>query len=304
MIKVAKSNAHIITDDGGELHGIVHKRKIKGILAGTEQTTSGINRILSLKAKTGLNYPIIGVNNARSKHFFDNRYGTGQSTVYGLLKILGILIAGKHFVVCGYGWVGKGVSSCLRGLGARVTVTEVDPLKALEAYMDGFDVQRLEETLMKGDCFITCTGQRNVIDRNDFEKLKNGVFLANAGHFDVEIDVDYLYAQNKQPIERRPYLESFDIKGKTINLIAKGRVINLVGVEGNSSEVMDLSFSNQLLSILYITKNYKNLAKDLHQVPTKIDEKVAQMALSSFGIKIDKLTKEQIEYHRQAFPNF
>jgi len=304
MIKVAKSNAHIITDDGGELHGIVHKRKIKGILAGTEQTTSGINRILSLKAKTGLNYPIIGVNNARSKHFFDNRYGTGQSTVYGLLKILGILIAGKHFVVCGYGWVGKGVSSCLRGLGARVTVTEVDPLKALEAYMDGFDVQRLEETLMKGDCFITCTGQRNVIARHDFEKLKNGVFLANAGHFDVEIDVDYLYAQNKRPIERRPYLESFDIKGKTINLIAKGRVINLVGVEGNSSEVMDLSFSNQLLSILYITKNYKNLAKDLHQVPTKIDEKVAQMALFSFGIKIDKLTKEQIEYHRQAFANF
>ena len=304
MIKVAKSNAHIITDDGGELHGIVHKRKIKGILAGTEQTTSGINRILSLKAKTGLNYPIIGVNNARSKHFFDNRYGTGQSTVYGLLKILGILIAGKHFVVCGYGWVGKGVSSCLRGLGARVTVTEVDPLKALEAYMDGFDVQRLEETLMKGDCFITCTGQRNVITRHDFEKLKNGVFLANAGHFDVEIDVDYLYAQNKQPIERRPYLESFDIKGKTINLIAKGRVINLVGVEGNSSEVMDLSFSNQLLSILYITKNYKNLAKDLYQVPTKIDEKVAQMALSSFGIKIDKLTKEQIEYRRQAFANF
>ena len=304
MIKVAKSNAHIITDDGGELHGIVHKRKIKGILAGTEQTTSGINRILSLKAKTGLNYPIIGVNNARSKHFFDNRYGTGQSTVYGLLKILGILIAGKHFVVCGYGWVGKGVSSCLRGLGARVTVTEVDPLKALEAYMDGFDVQRLEETLMKGDCFITCTGQRNVIARHDFEKLKNGVFLANAGHFDVEIDVDYLYAQNKRPIERRPYLESFDIKGKTINLIAKGRVINLVGVEGNSSEVMDLSFSNQLLSILYITKNYKNLAKDLHQVPTKIDEKVAQMALSSFGIKIDKLTKEQIQYRRQAFANF
>lgn len=304
MIKVAKSNAHIITDDGGELHGIVHKRKIKGILAGTEQTTSGIYRILSLKAKTGLNYPIIGVNNARSKHFFDNRYGTGQSTVYGLLKILGILIAGKHFVVCGYGWVGKGVSSCLSGLGARVTITEVDPLKALEAYMDGFDVQRLEETLMKGDCFITCTGQRNVISRHHFEKLKNGVFLANAGHFDVEIDVDYLYGQNKQPIERRPYLESFDIKGKTINLIAKGRVINLVGVEGNSSEVMDLSFSNQLLSILYITKNYKNLAKDLHQVPTKIDEKVAQMALSSFGIKIDKLTKEQIEYHRQAFTNF
>ncbi len=298
MIKVANSNVQIITDDGGELHSIVHKRKIKNILGGTEQTTSGIFRILSLKDKTGLNYPIIGVNNAKSKHFFDNRYGTGQSTVYGLMKILGILIAGKHFVVCGYGWVGKGVSSCLRGLGARVTVTEVNPLKALEAYMDGFDVQRLRETFPNCDCFITCTGQRNVITRYDFQNLKNGVFLANAGHFDVEIDVDYLYGQNEKPIELRPFVESFNIKGKTINLIAKGRVINLVGVEGNSSEVMDLSFSNQLLSLLYITKNYNKLEKDLHQVPSKIDQEVAQMALSSFGIKIDKLTREQIEYHK------
>jgi len=298
MIKVANSNVQIITDDGGELHSIVHKRKIKNILGGTEQTTSGIFRILSLKDKTGLNYPIIGVNNAKSKHFFDNRYGTGQSTVYGLMKILGILIAGKHFVVCGYGWVGKGVSSCLRGLGARVTVTEVNPLKALEAYMDGFDVQRLRETFPNCDCFITCTGQRNVITRYDFQNLKNGVFLANAGHFDVEIDVDYLYGQNERPIELRPFVESFNIKGKTINLIAKGRVINLVGVEGNSSEVMDLSFSNQLLSLLYITKNYNKLEKDLHQVPSKIDQEVAQMALSSFGIKIDKLTREQIEYHK------
>ena len=298
MIKVANSNVQIITDDGGELHSIVHKRKIKNILGGTEQTTSGIFRILSLKDKTGLNYPIIGVNNAKSKHFFDNRYGTGQSTVYGIMKILGILIAGKHFVVCGYGWVGKGVSSCLRGLGARVTITEVNPLKALEAYMDGFDVQRLRETFPNCDCFITCTGQRNVITRYDFQNLKSGVFLANAGHFDVEIDVDFLYGQNKEPIERRPFVESFNIKGKTINLIAKGRVINLVGVEGNSSEVMDLSFSNQLLSLLYITKNYNKLEKDLHQVPSKIDQEVAQMALSSFGIKIDKLTREQIEYHK------
>jgi adenosylhomocysteinase len=304
MIKVANSNAQIITDDGGELHTIVHKRKIKGILAGTEQTTSGIFRIISLKSKIGLDYPIIGVNNAKSKHFFDNRYGTGQSTIYGLLKILGILIAGKHFVVCGYGWVGKGVSSCLRGLGARVTITEVDPIKALEAYMDGFNVQRLKETLPNGDCFITCTGQRNVITQYDFQNLKNGAFLANAGHFDVEIDVNYLYARNKQPVQLRPCVESFNIKGKTINLIAKGRVINLVGVEGNASEVMDLSFSNQLLSILYLTKNYKNLEKDLHQVPVEIDKKVAQMALLSFGIKIDKLTKGQIEYHSNASVSF
>ncbi len=300
MIKVAESNPHIITDDGAELHSIVHKQKIKGILGGTEQTTSGIFRILSLKSKTGLNYPIIGVNNAKSKHFFDNRYGTGQSTIYGLLKTLGILIAGKKFVVCGYGWVGKGVSSCLRGLGARVTITEVDPIKALEAHMNGFDVQRLKDTLPNGDCFITCTGQRDVITQHDFDILKNGAFLANAGHFDLEIDVGYLYAQNKQPVQLRPYVESFDIKGKKINLIAKGRVINLVGGEGNPSEVMDLSFSNQLLSILYITKNYKNLGKDLHQVPNKIDEKVAKVALSSFGIEIDKLTREQIDYHTKA----
>lgn len=304
MIKVAESNPHIITDDGAELHSIVHKRKIKSILGGTEQTTSGIFRILSLKSKTGLNYPIIGVNNAKSKHFFDNRYGTGQSTIYGLLKTLGILIAGKQFVICGYGWVGKGVSSCLRGLGARVTITEVDPIKALEAHMNGFDVQRLKDTLPNGDCFITCTGQRDVITKYDFDILKNGAFLANAGHFDLEIDVSYLYAQNKRPVQLRPYVESFDIKGKKINLIAKGRVINLVGGEGNPSEVMDLSFSNQLLSILYITKNYKNLGKDLHHVPNKIDEKVAKVALSSFGIKIDKLTREQIDYHAKAYVSY
>ena len=304
IIHLAKSKPHIITDDGAELHSIVHKRKIKDILGGTEQTTSGIFRILSLESKTGLNYPIIDVNNAKTKHFFDNRYGTGQSTIYGLMKTLGILIAGKIFVVCGYGWVGKGISSCLRGLGGRVTITEVDPIKALEAHIDGFDVQRLKDTLPKGDCFITCTGQRDIITKYDFDLLKNGAFLANAGHFDVEIDVAYLYTQDKHPVQPRPYVESFIIKGKKINLIAKGRVINLVGGEGNPSEVMDLSFSNQLLSILYITKNYKNLEKKLHQVPNQIDEKVAQVALSSFGIKIDNLTREQVDYHNKAYVNY
>ena len=220
------------------------------------------------------------------------------------MKTLGILIAGKIFVVCGYGWVGKGISSCLRGLGGRVTITEVDPIKALEAHIDGFDVQRLKDTLPKGDCFITCTGQRDIITKYDFDLLKNGAFLANAGHFDVEIDVAYLYAQDKHPVQPRPFVESFIIKGKKINLIAKGRVINLVGGEGNPSEVMDLSFSNQLLSILYLTKNYKNLEKKLHQVPNQIDEKVAQVALSSFGIKIDNLTREQVDYHHKAYVNY
>ncbi|MGZ5486744.1 MAG: adenosylhomocysteinase, partial [Nitrososphaeraceae archaeon] len=284
IIKVADTNPHVITDDGAELHSTVHQRKTKGIFGGTEETTSGIFRILALQSKTGLNYPIIGVNNAKSKNLFDNRYGTGQSTIYGLLRALGILIAGKHFVVCGYGWVGRGVSSCLRGLGAIVTITEVNPIKALEAHLDGLNVQRLQDILPNGDCFITCTGQRDVITKYDFDIMKNGAFLVNAGHFDVEIDVDYLYRQNKHPIQLRPYVESFNIKGKKINLIAKGRVINLVGGEGNSPEIMDLSFSNQLLSILYITKNYKNLGKELHQVPQTIDDHVAHAALSSFGI--------------------
>jgi adenosylhomocysteinase len=301
IIRVADTHPHIITDDGAELHSNVHQRKIKGIFGGTEETTSGIFRILALQSKSGLNYPIIGVNNAKSKHLFDNRYGTGQSTIYGLLRTLGILIAGKHFVVCGYGWVGRGVSSCLRGLGAIVTITEVNPVKALEAHLDGFNVQRLQDILPKGDCFITCTGQRDVITKYDFDNIKNGAFLVNAGHFDVEIDVDYLYSQNKHPIQLRPYVESFNFKGKKINLIAKGRVINLVGGEGNSPELMDLSFSNQLLSILYITKNYKNLGKELHQVPQTIDDHVAHAALSSFGIKIDKLSRKQVNYHTKAY---
>ena len=301
IIKVADTKPHVITDDGAELHSTVHQRKTKGIFGGTEETTSGIFRILALQSKTGLNYPIIGVNNAKSKHLFDNRYGTGQSTIYGLLRTLGILIAGKHFVVCGYGWVGRGVSSCLRGLGAIVTITEVNPIKALEAHLDGFNGQRLQDILPKGDCFITCTGQRDVITKYDFDIIKNGAFLVNAGHFDVEIDVDYLYRQNKHPIQLRPYVESFNIKGKKINLIAKGRVINLVGGEGNSPEIMDLSFSNQLLSILYITENYKNLEKELHQVPQTIDDHVAHAALSSFGIKIDKLSREQVDYHTKAY---
>ena len=301
IIKVADTNPQVITDDGAELHSTVHQRKIKGVFGGTEETTSGIFRILALQSKTGLNYPIIGVNNSKSKHLFDNRYGTGQSTIYGLLRALGILIAGKHFVVCGYGWVGRGVSSCLRGLGAIVTITEVDPIKALEAHMDGFNVQRLQDILPNGDCFITCTGQKDVITKYDFDIIKNGAFLANAGHFDVEIDVAYLYSQNNQPIQLRPYVESFNIKGKKINLIAKGRVINLVGGEGNSPEIMDLSFSNQLLSILYITKNYKKLEKELHQVPKTIDDQVANAALSSFGIKIDKLSREQVDYHTKSF---
>jgi adenosylhomocysteinase len=297
IIKVINTNPNIITDDGAELHSIAHNRKIKSIIGGTEETTSGILRILSLQSNNKLNYAIIGVNEAKTKHLFDNRYGTGQSTIDGLLRTLGILIAGKHFVVSGYGWVGKGVSSSLRGLGAKVTITEVDPIKALEAHLDGFNVQRLKDVLPNGDCFITCTGQRDVISKKDFSLMKNGVFLANAGHFDVEIDIHYLQSQDKFPKQMRPHLECYNINGKKIHLIAKGRVINLIAGEGNASEVMDLSFANQLLSILYIAENYKILKKKLYQVPREIDDQVAQLALSAFGIKIDKLSQRQIDYY-------
>jgi adenosylhomocysteinase len=299
IIKVLNTNPDIVTDDGAELHSIAHNRKIKSIIGGTEETTSGIFRILSLQSNNKLNYPIIGVNEAKTKHLFDNRYGTGQSTIDGLLRTLGILIAGKHFVVCGYGWVGKGVSSSLRGLGAKVTITEVDPIKALEAHLDGFNVQRLKDVLPTGDCFITCTGQRDVISKKDFSLMKNGVFLVNAGHFDVEIDIHYLQSQDKFPKEVRPYLECYNINGKKIHLIAKGRVINLIAGEGNASEVMDLSFANQLLSILYIAENYQNLKKKLHQVPKEIDEQVAHLALSAFDITIDKLSQRQIDYYHK-----
>lgn len=299
IIKVLNTNPDIVTDDGAELHSVAHNRKIKSIIGGTEETTSGIFRILSLQSNNKLNYPIIGVNEAKTKHLFDNRYGTGQSTIDGLLRTLGILIAGKHFVVCGYGWVGKGVSSSLRGLGAKVTITEVDPIKALEAHLDGFNVQRLKDVLPTGDCFITCTGQRDVISKKDFSLMKNGVFLANAGHFDVEIDIHYLQSQDKFPKQVRPYLECYNINGKKIHLIAKGRVINLIAGEGNASEVMDLSFANQLLSILYIAENYQNLKKKLHQVPKEIDEQVAHLALSAFDITIDKLSQRQIDYYHK-----
>lgn len=299
IIKVLNTNPDIVTDDGAELHSIAHNRKIKSIIGGTEETTSGIFRILSLQSNNKLNYPIIGVNEAKTKHLFDNRYGTGQSTIDGLLRTLGILIAGKHFVVCGYGWVGKGVSSSLRGLGAKVTITEVDPIKALEAHLDGFNVQRLKDVLPTGDCFITCTGQRDVISKKDFSLMKNGVFLANAGHFDVEIDIHYLQSQDKFPKQMRPHLECYNINGKKIHLIAKGRVINLIAGEGNAAEVMDLSFANQLLSILYIAENYQNLKKKLHQVPKEIDEQVAHLALSAFDITIDKLSQRQIDYYHK-----
>ena len=295
---VLSDRPQILTDDGSDLHVMAHNEKILGILGGTEETTSGIARLKALEKDAKLLYPVIGVNNANTKHLFDNRYGTGQSTLYGIIRLTNVLIAGKHIVVCGYGYVGKGVASRARGLGANVTVVEVDPVKAIEAYMEGYDVKRINQVVDMADIFITCTGQKNVITAQHFRRMKNGVILANAGHFDNEIDVKKLCVETDKNYTIKPYLDCFNIHGRKIYLLCRGRVVNLVGAEGNPPEVMAMSFANQLLSILYISRNHGKMQKKVYSVPDKIDLKIANLSLKHLGIKIDKLTQLQRKYAR------
>src|ERR687894_268262 len=287
----------IVTDDGGDLHSMTHETNVKGIVGGTEETTSGVKRLVALERTNRLLYPIIAVNNARTKYLFDNRHGTGQSTLDGILRATGILLAGKNVVVCGYGWVGKGVATRAKGMGAIVTVTEVDPVKAIEAKMDGFEVMRISDSAPAGDIFITCTGQTCVIRKEHFLKMKDAVILANAGHFDVEIDTKSLYDISCcQPVQVSPNIERFDVNGKRLFLLSNGRVVNLVAAEGHPPEVMALSFANQLLSILYIAKNHDRMEVKVHNVPEKIDQDVASYALDSMGIKIYQMIEEQRLY--------
>jgi adenosylhomocysteinase len=288
----------IVTDDGSDLHIAAHKRKAKGVIGGTEETTSGVNRLAALERAGKLLYPVIAVNNARTKYLFDNRYGTGQSTLDGILRATDVLVAGKNVVVCGYGWVGKGVAARTRGMGAIVTVTEVDPVRAIEARMDGFMVSRLSDAAPSGDIFVTCTGQTGVIRKEHFLKMKDGAILANAGHFDVEIDADALRSIARSS-QVRPNVECFIMNGKKLFLLSKGRVINLVAAEGHPPEVMALSFANQLLSILHVAKNHDKMEKKVYVVPEKIDGQVARYALDAMGITIDELTKEQRRYRVQ-----
>jgi adenosylhomocysteinase len=295
---IIKFKPAIVTDDGADLHIAIHRQKAMGIAGGTEETTSGVKRLVALENASKLLYPVIAVNNARTKYLFDNRHGTGQSTLDGILRATDILFAGKKIVVCGYGWVGKGVASRARGMGAIVTVTEVDPVKAIEAKMDGFAVARLSDVVSANDVFITCTGQTGVIRKEHFLKMKDGAILANAGHFDVEIDVDAIYAVGRRA-QIRPNVERINIDGKRLFLLAKGRVVNLVAAEGHPPEVMALSFANQLLSILHIVKNYDKMEVKLHNVPEKIDNKIAEYALDVLGIRIDEMTKEQKRYQVQ-----
>jgi adenosylhomocysteinase len=294
--KVIQFKPEIVTDDGAELHVQANNIKCQSILGGTEETTTGVTRLRALQGKKNLLYPVIGVNDASTKYLFDNRYGTGQSTIDGLMRATGVLMAGKHVIVCGYGSVGKGVASRASGMGAIVTVTEIDHIRALEASMDGFAVKRLLDVVESGDIFITCTGQTKVIRKEHFQKMKQGAILANAGHFDVEIDVEYLFKQDSNPVCVRANVSSFKIDGKKIFLIGRGRVVNLVSGEGHAPEVMSLSFANQLLSILYLSKFHGKLKKRLLRVPRHIDKAIARYSTESMNIRIDKLTTEQKAY--------
>jgi adenosylhomocysteinase len=294
--QVLENHPQIVTDDGSNLHVMAHKKKSLGILGGTEETTSGITRLRALEKEGKLRYPVIGVNDANTKHLFDNRYGTGQSTLTAIIRLTNVLIAGKHMVVCGYGNVGRGVAARAKGMGAIVTVVEVDALRALEAYMDGYNISKIDEVVQIADIFITCTGQKNVITDKHFRKMKNGAILANAGHFDNEIQIEKLFSNSYENYSIGQYLDCFNINGRKIFLLSKGRVVNLVGGEGNPPEVMAMSFANQLLSIIHIFQNHKKMQKKVFTVPEKIDSTIARLSLRYLQINIDKLTPAQKKY--------
>lgn len=299
MEKVLDAKPQIVTDDGAELHKKAIFRKLR-LVGGTEETTSGVNRLRALSNDGLLSYPVIAVNESIMKQMLDNRYGTGQSTLEGIINTTGMILASKRIVVCGYGWVGKGVARCARGMGAKVTITEVEPLQALQAFFDGYEVSDLKNLLSCNDIFITCTGQKNVIGREHFSDLKDGAILCNAGHFDVEIDVKYLNRIDPHHYEPKPNVTCYYIdeltRKKRIYVITKGRVVNLVGSAGNSPEVMDISFSNQFLAILYLSKKAGKLTNKVYKPPQNLDSKLARLSLSAYGVRIDKLTTDQIDY--------
>ncbi len=289
---------HITLDDGGDLTAYAHQRgRTQGIVGGTEETTTGVIRFRAMERDGALRYPIIAVNDSRTKYLFDNRYGTGQSTIDGLLRATNLLIAGSVFVVAGYGWCGRGIALRARGMGARVIVTEVDPIRAVEAVMDGFEVMPMKEAAPRGDFFVTATGDIHVIGREALERMKDGAVLANAGHFDVEIDLQALrdLAQEVRPV--RPNLEEYRLKdGRRLYLVAQGRLVNLVAAEGHPPTVMDLSFANQARAAVYLWQHQGKLAPKVYTLPVEIDEEIARRKLEAMGLQIDELTEEQRRY--------
>ncbi|RPJ51214.1 MAG: adenosylhomocysteinase, partial [Chloroflexi bacterium] len=295
-----ENNPQMTMDDGADLVSTLHKERrdlLPGVIGGTEETTTGVIRLRAMAADGALNFPIIAVNDASTKHFFDNRYGTGQSTLDGIIRATNVLLAGKTFVVAGYGWCGRGLASRARGMGSNVVVTEIDPLPALEAVMDGFRVMPMAEAACIGDIFCTVTGDLNVLDRSHFEMMKDGAILSNSGHFNVEINIPALeeLATSKRLV--RPFVEEYVMKdGRHIYLLGEGRLINLASAEGHPASVMDMSFANQALSAEFMFKNATTLQKKVYSVPEEIDREIARLKLDAMRIKIDTLTAEQVAY--------
>jgi adenosylhomocysteinase len=292
----------VTMDDGADLVSVLHTKKqdlLKGMIGGTEETTTGVIRLRAMSEKGVLKYPIIAVNDAFTKYMFDNRYGTGQSTIDGILRATNRLIAGSVFVVAGYGWCSKGIAMRAKGLGARVVVTEVDPLRGLEATMDGFEVMPMKDAAKIGDIFVTATGDIDVIYKDCFRLMKDGAIFCNSGHFNVEIAIEELKKMSRARRQIRDFVEEYTLKnGKKVYLLGEGRLINLAAAEGHPSAVMDMSFANQALCAEYMAKNYKKLEKKVYSVPSKIDADIARLKLRSMGIKIDTLTSAQKKYLR------
>ncbi len=290
----------IIIDDGSDVVATMLKEKKEladKIIGTTEETTTGIVRLKSMEKAGVLTFPAMAVNDAQTKHFFDNRYGTGQSTLDGIIRATNILLAGKNFVVVGYGWCGKGVAMRARGMGANVIVTEIDPIKAIEAVMDGFRVVPMAEAAKLGDFFVTVTGNRHVIDREHFEVMRDGAIVANSGHFDLELNLEALREISDSVTSRRPFVEEYAGKnGRSVIVLGEGRLINLAAAEGHPASVMDMSFANQALSAEYLVKNKGTLDARVHLLPAEVDQEIASLKLRSLGINIDTLTPEMLEY--------
>jgi adenosylhomocysteinase len=300
IMSALDSRPQITMDDGADLVTVLHTKRqdlLPGVLGGTEETTTGVIRLRAMAREGVLRYPIVAVNDADTKHLFDNRYGTGQSTIDGIVRSTNVLLAGTNFVVAGYGWCGRGLTMRARGLGAHVIVTEIDPTKAIEAVMDGFRVMSMAEAAVIGDVFCTVTGNKNVIAKEHFEKLKNGAILCNSGHFNVEIDLETLARMASSRRVTREYVEEYTLRdGRRVYVLGEGRLINLAAAEGHPASVMDMSFADQALSVEYMVQNHSKLENKCFPVPQELDKQVARMKLESMGVKIDRLTPEQERY--------
>jgi adenosylhomocysteinase len=291
---------HLTMDDGADVISVLHsarREQLGDIIAGTEETTTGVIRLKALEADGKLGFPVIAVNEAKTKHLFDNRYGTGQSTIDGIIRATNVLLAGKRFVVAGYGWVGRGVAMRAKGLGAHVIVTEVDPMRALEALMDGYEVMPMAQAARVGDIFCTATGDKHVISREHLAVMKDGALVANTGHFNVEIEIPALRSLAKETREARNFVEEFTLEdGRRIYLLAEGRLVNISAAEGHPAIVMDMSFANQALAAEYAVQHAAELERKVYAVPAEIDNEIARLKLATMGAEIDRLTEEQAKY--------